>query len=206
VTDADGILLGARLPEETVPVCTRGDLINEFRRLDRELAQAQVQAAADPRIAGNGTADLRARVDELRHQIEAATVQFKLRALQPKRWRDLVDEHPPRKMPDGSIHQDDRGPQVNNETFFPALIRLSTVEPVLREETWAALLDPNQALINVQQFLRLGRTCWDLNKEEPDVPFSFAGWLRTRGSASGSASPEPSASPSAASTAGSPSE
>ncbi|MEO3929237.1 hypothetical protein ABGB07_36110 [Micromonosporaceae bacterium B7E4] len=206
MTDADAILLGARLAEDTVPVCTRGDLVNEFRRLDRELAQVRVQAAADPRIAGTGSAELQARLDDLRQQIEAATIQFKLRALSPKRWRDLVDEHPPRKMPDGSIHQDDQGPQVNNETFFPALVRLSTVEPKLRDETWAALLDPDQALINVQQFLRLGRACWDLNKDVPDVPFSFADWLRTRGSVSGSGSPAPSASPSADSTAGSPSE
>lgn len=206
MTDPDAILLSARLSEDTVPVCTRGDLVDEFRLLDRELAQARVQAAADPRIAGSGTADLQTRMDDLKAQIEAATVRFKLRALPPKKWRDLVDQHPPRQMPDGSIHQDDKGPQVNNETFFPALIRLSTVEPVLRDETWAALLNPEQALLNVQQFLRLGRACWNLNKEEPDVPFSFAGWLRTRDSASGSGSPEPSASPSADSTDGSPSE
>ena len=204
--DADAILLGARLAEDTVPVCTRGDLVDEFRRLDRELAQARMQAAADPRIAGSGTADLKTRMDDLKAQIEAATVQFKLRALPPKKWRDLVDEHPPRQLPDGSIHQDDKGPQVNNETFFPALIRASTVEPALRDETWAALLDPEQALINTQQFIRLGRACWDLNKSEPDVPFSFADWLRTRDSASGSPSPEPSASPSAGSTDGSRSE
>lgn len=205
MTDADAILLGARLAEDTVPVCTRGDLVDEFRRLDRELTQARVREAADPRLAGAGS-ELRARLDDLKGQIETATVVFKLRALAPKMWRDLVDKHPPRKLPDGSIHPDDRGPQVNNETFFPALIRASTVEPQLRDETWAALLDPDQALLNVQQFLRLGRACWNLNKEEPDVPFSFAGWLRMRDSASESGSPDLSASPSGDSTAGSPSE
>ena len=205
MTDFDAILTAARLPEDVVPVCTRGDLVAEYTRLDRELAQARLQAAADPRAAGTGAPDLAARLSDLHEQITAATVPFRVRALSPKRWVELAEQHPPRRQPDGSVHPHDTGPGVNNETFFPALIRESTIEPVLRDETWTALLDPAGTLLNQEQRIRLGRACWDLNKQEPDVPFSRADWLSRRISASGSPSPEPSESASDDSTAGNPS-
>lgn len=194
MTDFDAILTAGRLPEAVVPVCTRGDLVAECARLDRELAQARIQAAADPRLAGTGTTELAAQMEELRSQVEAATVPFRLRALPPARWLELCEQHPPRKLLTGAVHPNDEGPGVNNETFFPALIRVSTVEPKLRDETWDALLDPEGELLNQQQRLRLGRSAWDLNKREPDLPFSFADWLSRHSSASGSPSPEPSAS------------
>lgn len=200
--DVDAVLLGGKLPEDTVPVCTRGDLVDEYRRVADELAQARIRATADPRLAGSGTPALDARIEELHGQIEAATVPFRLRALAPRRWRELVEQHPPRKVGGNAVHPDDAGVGVNRETFFPALIRVSTVEPKLRDETWDQLLDPDGELLNVAQFQRLWRTCWDLNKQEPDVPFSLAGLLTTRSSASESGSPAPSASASNGSTGG----
>ena len=205
MTDYDAILTAARPPEHVERVCTRGDLVAEYTRLDRELAQARLFAAADPRAAGTGAPDVADRLAELRAQIEQATVPFRLRALPPKRWVELCEQHPPRRQPDGSVHPYDAGPGVNNDTFFPALIRESTVEPVLRDETWAALLDRAGTLLNQEQVLRLGRACWDLNKQTPDLPFSSADWLSRRISDSGSDSPEPSASASDGSTGGSPS-
>lgn len=204
--DYDAILSAARPPEDVVPVCTRGDLVAEYTRVDRELAQSRLRAAADPRVAGTGEPETAARLVELRAQIESATVPFRLRALPPKRWVELSEQHPPRRQPDGSVHPYDRGPGVNNDTFFRALIRESTVEPVLRDETWEALLDPAGSLLNQEQLLRLGRACWDLNKQTPDIPFSSADWLSRRISDSESVSPDPSASASDGSTGGSPSE
>lgn len=200
---ADDILLGAKLPEDTVEVCTRGDLVDEYQRLAREVAQARIQATADPRLAGSGTPEMDVRLVELHEQIQAATVEFRLRALPRKKWRALADQHPPRKV-GNDIHPDDARPGVNNERFFPALIRASTVEPTLRDETWTALLDPDGELLNEQQYLRLSRTCWDLNKQEPDVPFSLAGLLTTPTSGSESGSPAASVSASNGSKAGKP--
>ncbi|HEX5995671.1 MAG TPA: hypothetical protein VFY84_11065 [Jiangellales bacterium] len=195
---ADEILLGAQLPEDTVRVCTRGDLVERFRRLDEEVARSR--ATVDPRLAGADPAKL-AELEDLREQIEAATVPFHLRAL-GRRWNALADEHPPRKGTDGKVHPDDTA-GVNNETFFPALIRASTVSPKLRDETWEALLDPDGELLSEAQYRRLRQACWDLNVRMPDVPFSVAGLLTTRTSGSESGSPEPSASPSSGSTGGS---
>lgn len=187
MTDVDAILTGARLPEDTVPVCTRQDLVAEWSRLGRELAAAQVKNAADPRLAGGDTSALVERMEALRAEVEASTVEFRLRALAPKRWSELVEEHPPRKD-----DEDDLRMEVNRETFLPELVKRSTVEPKLKEETWQALLDPESELLSRPQWRRLWRACWDLNVKELDVPFSVAGLLRMPASASESGSPEPS--------------
>ena len=192
MTDVDAILTGARLPEDRVSICTRGDLVVEWRRLGRELAEAKVKAGADPRLAGGGAAGIVERMEALRAEIEASTVEFRLRALPRKRWAELADAHPPRKK-DGKVHPDDVAMGVNRDTFLPALVRASTVEPKLRDETWAALLDADGELLGEQQWRQLWRACWNLNMAEVDVPFSVAGLLTTPPSGSDSGSPEPSA-------------
>ncbi|PWR08572.1 hypothetical protein DKT68_15255 [Micromonospora acroterricola] len=192
MTDFDAILTGARLPEDRVPVCTRGDLVVEWRRLARELAESKVKGAADPRLGGDGTGPLVERMEALRAEVEASTVEFLLRALPRKQWNELADAHPPRKD-GGRVHPDDAALGANRETFLPALVRASTVEPKLKDDTWAALLDASGELLVEQQWRQLWRACWNLNMTEVDVPFSVAGLLTTRVSGSESGSPEPSA-------------
>lgn len=191
--DIDAILAGARLPEDQVPVCTRADLVAEWRRLGRDLTEAKARDAADPRLAGGNTATLVERMEALRAQVDASTVVFRLRALPRKRWAELADAHPPRKEAGGTVHSDDQALGVNRETFLPALVRASTVEPQLKDETWAALLDPEGDLLGEQQWRKLWRACWNLNMAEVDVPFSVAGLLTMERSVSGSGSPDPSA-------------
>lgn len=191
MTDVDAILTGARLPEDRVPVCTRADLVAEWKRLAQELTEAKAQDLADPRLAGGATAALVERLEGLRGQVEASTVEFWLRALPRKRWSELADAHPPRKD-GGKVHPEDEALGVNRETFLPALVRASTVEPKLRDETWQALLDGEGELLGEQQWRRLWRACWALNMTQVDVPFSVAGLLTSPASGSGSGSPEPS--------------
>jgi len=106
----------------------------------------------------------------------------------------MTDEHPPRKdLTTGGVHPDDEGLGVNRETFLPALVRASTVEPQLRPETWEQLLDPASKLLGEQQWRQLWRACWNLNMQAIDLPFSVAGLLPNPISDSGSGSPEPSA-------------
>lgn len=188
MTDVDAILTGARPPEDIVPVCTRGDLVAEWRRLGKQVADAKVAAAGDPRAAGDGTDHLVQRMEELREQVEESTVPFQVRALPRKVWAELVEAHPPRKDDEEDLRM-----QVNRETFLPELVRRSTVSPKLRDETWSALLDPAGELLSRPQWRKLWNACWNLNVQEMDVPFSVAGLLRTPDSFSGSGSPEPSA-------------
>ncbi|MGW1057626.1 hypothetical protein [Micromonospora rubida] len=192
MSDIDAILTGARLPEDRVPVCTRADLVGEWKRLGQELTAAAVKNAADPRIGGSGTGEVAARMEALREEIEASTVEFRVRALRRKMWNELADAHPPRKT-GGKVHPEDESLGVNRATFLPALVRASTIAPTLADETWVALLDPDGELLSEQQWRRLWRACWNLNVAEIDVPFSVAGLLTNPGSGSGSGSPEPSA-------------
>ena len=193
VRGVDALRLGARVAETVVPVCTRGDLVAEFGQLDMQLQQVLAERAGDPRLAGTAS-DLPERLAALREQIEAATVAFRLRALPRRAWQRLIDAHPPRQSADGVVHEDDRGINVNNETFFPALIAASTVEPTLKPETWTKLLAEDSELLNDEQYQRLGRACWNLNRKDVNVPFSFAGSLLSRTSSTASAPPDSSAS------------
>ncbi|MEU5946315.1 hypothetical protein ABZ793_12225 [Micromonospora sp. NPDC047465] len=192
MSDFDAILTGARLPEDQVPVCTRADLVAEWKRLAQQLTEAKARDAADPRLAGGATAALVERMEALRGQVEESTVEFRLRALPRKRWNELADAHPPRQK-DGKVHPDDVALGVNIETFLPALVRASTVEPKLKDKTWAALLDAEGELLGEQQWRRLWKSCWNLNVADVNVPFSVAGLLTSPGSGSESGSPEPSA-------------
>ncbi|MFI6819719.1 hypothetical protein ACIBJE_02055 [Micromonospora sp. NPDC050187] len=188
MTDPNALLTSARLPEDEVRICTRLDLVTEWRRLAEELAAAKVRTTVDPRIAGSGVTELAERMEALRGQVEAATVTMKVRGLPPKRWNELVEAHPPRPGNDQDIRMD-----VNRATFLPVLVRVSTYEPELTEETWAALLDPDGELLDVQQWRTWWRTCWNLNMKPIDLPFSLAGLLTTPDSGSESGSPAPSA-------------
>ncbi|MFI6228879.1 hypothetical protein ACIBCR_16370 [Micromonospora echinospora] len=188
MTDPNALLTGARLPEDEVPICTRLDLVTEWRRLGAELAAAKVQSAADPRVAGNGVGELAERMEALRAEVEASTVTMRVRALTPKAWNELAEAHPPR--PDD---EEDARMTVNRATFLPALVRASTYAPELTEKTWQGLLDLDSGMLDVQQWRTWWRTCWNLNMKPVDLPFSVAGLLTTPDSGSESGSPEPSA-------------
>jgi hypothetical protein len=87
---------------------------------------------------------------------------FTLRALGRLPWRDLLAEHPARKDED----RDSMG--FNSDTFWPALLRASTVSPELDEEDWDALL----AVLTDAQFSVLCDKAWGLNRRDITVPFS----------------------------------
>ncbi|GLY21700.1 hypothetical protein [Micromonospora sp. NBRC 101691] len=188
MTDPNALLTGARLPEDEVRICTRLDLVTQWRRLAEELAAAKVRNTVDPRIAGGDVSDLAERMEALRAEVEASTVTMRVRALSPKAWNELAETHPPR--PDD---EEDARMTVNRATFLPVLVRASTYEPELTEETWAKLLDLGSGLLDVQQWRTWWRTCWNLNMRPVDLPFSVAGLLTTLDSGSESGSPEPSA-------------
>lgn len=191
MSDVDALITGARLAEDTFTLCTRADLLAEHGRVDAELRTELAKQAADPRLAGRGT-DLAERLQDLQREIEASTVEFRLRALPRRQWQQLLADHPPRQAGDGSVVDEDEN-GVNNETFFPALIRLSTVEPKLQDDTWAALLDPDGEHLTDAQYQAWTNKCSALNRRDVSVPFSLAASLTMRHSATESSSPAASA-------------
>jgi hypothetical protein len=166
----------ARLPEATVPICLRGDLVADHELAERELGLAQKQATES--LAGNGAAAIAERIEGLEAQMREHTYPFRFRALPRREWRALVAAHEPRRNDDNEIVDADRA-GVNAETFYDAMIRACLVDPELTDEEWAAL---NEALTD-RQYCDISDAAWMLNRREVDIPFSLAASRMKRDSA-----------------------
>jgi hypothetical protein len=179
--DIDAILDQGKRLEKQVRICTRGDLVAEFERLEDALSQ-QIEAdeTADAFDKGAQANDLAAQIEALREQMKASTIVFTLRALPRGRLRELIDEHPPRKDEDGEPHHADRESGVNESTFWDPFVRECVVSPTMTPARWAKL----DAILSDRQFQQLTSVAWDVNREKVDVPFSRAVSRLRRASAS----------------------
>lgn len=164
-------LKGAKLPERTVPICLRGDLVAEWEAAERDLERAQKQP--DTSMEGSGVGALAERIEALQAEMSEHTDDFRLRALPRHKFRALVVAHPPRVDDNNEIRREDAVLGVNRETFFPKLIRASVVEPELDDADWEALIGEDGVLTD-RQFGNLEDTAWFLNRGEIDIPFSLA--------------------------------
>lgn len=172
MSDHKALIARARRPEKTVPITLDVGLADEFEQTEKALEAAQEKPA---RLDGNPEArQLAERLAELREQMQASRLDFRLRALPRKKWLALKDEHPPRKGTDGEPVPTDRHLGVNVDEFFAALLRLSVVAPELDDEDWASLLD-DDGVLNDGQFNKLSVAAYALNEGEVDIPFSLAG-------------------------------
>jgi hypothetical protein len=177
-TDFKQLLAAAKLPERTVQLCLRGDLVAEFEALDRELAEAEKTVSNS--LAGNGTGDLLDRMDALQAQMRESTATVRLRAMPKPAFRALVQSHPPRRDPETNEMVDaDKFLGVNGETFFDALIRACWVDPVLDDADWQQLV----AVLSDRQYDELSDAAWSVNRSEVDIPFSPAASRMRRASA-----------------------
>jgi hypothetical protein len=165
--DFKAMLGEAKLPERTVPVCLRGDLAADHEAAERELEQAQRATATS--LAGNGAAAIAERIEALEAEMREHTYDFRLRALPRHEFRSLLAAHPPRE--DEPFKREDSALGVNRDTFFPAIIRASVVDPELDAAEWTDLLDNR---LTDYQFQELAGTAWALNAREVDIPFSRA--------------------------------
>lgn len=189
MTDFKALLAAAKMPERAVPICLRGDLTAEFEELERQLDDAQrvVAASIEDAATAGGIAE---RMEELRREMLAHTYQFRLRAMPRPAWRAFIAEHPPRKDPEtGEVDERDKYVGINSETFYPALIRASVVDPVLSDDGWRQLLGDDETerarrraagepvedgVLTDRQFDTLSSAAWGLNRRDIDVPFSLA--------------------------------
>lgn len=157
----------AKLPENTVSICLRGDLVAEFERLDR--LRAEQERVVTDSLAGSGVRQIAEQMEALRTEMAGHVMVFRLRALTRPRWRDLMLRHPPR---DG--HKVDTFLGVNEDTFFASLLRECTIEPTLDDDDWTMLLTER---FTDQQWDTLTTAAWNLNRKGVDVPFSLAASL-----------------------------
>lgn len=150
----------ARLPEDVVPVCLRGDLVADFESAERALKEAKgSDSMEDERPV------LQDRLEALRAEMLDNTEDFRLRAVPRPAFRALVAAHPPRRDGD-EVNKADAQLGVNVDTFFAELLKVSVVSPELDEEDWAALLDK----LTDRQYGDLTDAAWFLNRGEVNVP------------------------------------
>jgi hypothetical protein len=161
----------AKLPERTVPICLRGDLVAEHEELERQLKEANRRAADS--LAGNGAGDLVDRIEALQEEMLAATVTFRVRALPKPAWRALLAAHPPRHDVDDKPNPDDAAVGVNMETFWDAIARACLIEPLVDDESWALMAGPDGKLTD-RQIGQLADAAWAVNRGDVSVPFSDA--------------------------------
>jgi hypothetical protein len=173
--DFNSMLADAKLPERTVNICLRGDLVADYEALQVELVKLHGQASDS--LAGNGAASVAERMDQLAAQMQEHTYLFRLRAMPRHAWRTLVNAHPPREK-DDKVVPEDMISGVNRETFFEPMVRASIIDPDLTDESWKRLLDA----LTDRQFEDLVSAAWDLNQGKVDVPFLRAASLIRRSS------------------------
>lgn len=168
-------------PTVEVPVCPRADLLEEHRRLDRELAEAGKRGDIGG-LAGSGTRQLAEQVRDLETQIEGATRTFRFRALSRRRWLALQAQHPPSKADKAD------GWGYNPETLPVAAIAACAVEPTMTEEQAGKLAD----LLPLGEFSRIWVAVNNLNLGANEAPKSVLATaiLRTNGASSTTAAPE----------------
>jgi hypothetical protein len=171
MTDIKSLIAAAKLPERTVPICLRGDLVAEHEELDRQLEEANRRDSDS--LAGSGAGDLVDQIEALQEEMRAATVTFRLRALPKPRWRALLAEHPPRRDADDKPDPEDAAIGVNQETFWDAIARACLIEPEVDDETWALMAGPDGKLTD-RQIGQLADAAWAVNRGDVSVPFSRA--------------------------------
>lgn len=176
----------ARLPEATETVVLRADLAAEYDDLTEQIGKLSGNS-----LAGTGKAELEARREQIRQEIEDSSVEIRLRAL-PRHpvpgetkghsWSELRDAHPPRFDDDGAMYPQDRMADfLNADTIREPLLRFSIVEidgePVrLTDAEWEDLT----YAMSEGQFTTLFNTAFSINRGAIRVPFSSSASPRTR--------------------------
>lgn len=178
--DFKTLLAEAKLPERSVPVCLRGDLVAEFEELERQLQEAQRSTVSS--IEDGGGAAIAEQMEALRAQMREHTYQFRLRALPKPAYRKLKAEHPPRKNDDtGEVLSEDVYLDANIEAIQEPLVRACIVDPVLDDITWTDLVGK----LTDRQYGELVGTAIHVNRGGVDIPFSHAASNLLRSSGDG---------------------
>ncbi len=160
-------------PRETVArILLRNDLAERHAELDAEL-QALMASHRDE-INSPEVQSKAAEVTAMEAEIEDSLTEFKFRAVSSRAWRVLMAEHPPTKA------QREQNAQVSfdQDTFWPAAIAASCVDPVLTVDQAVEL----ELVLTSDQWDALAATCLTVNRAG-EVGKSWAAGLihRTNG-------------------------
>ncbi|MEV4197011.1 hypothetical protein [Micromonospora globbae] len=156
-------------------------LVEQYQQalVDLERAEAETgegkPPAGDSLEGGSPVADLRARVDALRAQLDECALDVTVRAVSDDEWQRLVDENPPRRGADGQGGDPRDAESGWNSTTFPkALLRAATVAPDLDDDDWQDLLgvDGQPGILTHPQIQEAAGEIAGLSRFKLDIPFS----------------------------------
>ena len=125
-------------------------------------------------------------MEELREQMQAGTVVFRVRSIGRRAFQALIAQHPPRCGDDGELLPQDKAVGVNTDTVWDPVLRACIVEPVLAADRLTHVLDE---VLSDGQYDRLAALAWSVNRGQVDVPFSSAASRLRRTSGAGSNQP-----------------
>lgn len=169
--DVLAIIDAAQPAQRSIALCLRGDLVSEYEDLDRQREEAGKTDTGDSLASGSAAATIVAQMDALREQMKAGTITVVLRAMNRKAFRKLCTLHPVRRDEDGTPNREDVGLGVNTETLWDPLIRASWSTPVIDKARMTKLLDE---VLSDRQYQVLASVAWEVNRDDVDVPFSYA--------------------------------
>lgn len=149
-------LIGKVKPaRKTVAVCLDGTIAGQLEEL-----QAEYMSHANEGLAPAQEAqDTLAHIKALQAEAAEATHDFVMEAVSASAWRQLMVEHPP---PEG----DNEGYVWDTETFPPAAIAASCVDPKMTEDDARALFER----LSNGQFVGLFHAALDVNNGAGLIP------------------------------------
>lgn len=163
MVDFDDLRSKARRRRETAKVLLDASLISRHADLEAALAAAIEHDSRHGGDYGPGTSrPLAAEIETLEAEIEAAQDTFVFESVGAARWYALLAEHPPTK------EQKALGADRNPDTFLPAAIAASCVDPVMSDEDVAWLADA----LTAGEWAKLAYACCLANEGAGDRPKS----------------------------------
>ena len=157
--DLDAWIDGARLPERSVTVYGRADLVAEHQALEEERQRLERASIGDDRIAGP-LYDVAAQVIEAEKRMQESALTIRFRALMRDEAKAITSAAP----------KDSSG-EPEADYLAAAWLAASSVSPKMTPDQVNAI----RAKIGEGQFNSLWQAAWGVsNDRRPDVPFSFA--------------------------------
>ena len=164
--DVMSLVAQVKLPEKTVALHLRGDLVAELEDLERRIQECR---GADGRLTGNPVArKLAEQVEGLREQMADSLVVFRLRALPRREFIQFQLDHKAVLPADGKV--DEATIVAADQAYTEGLLKACCLDPVLEDEQWMSLLDA----LSGAQWVKLSEAVVALNTETVNVPFSPA--------------------------------
>lgn len=154
-----------KLPEESVEICLRPDLVEAWSDANDELQEAVAKGMAGARVNSKPKAQREAaeRVQELEAEIAAHSAVFRFRGLPKDEWRALCDDHPPRKG-----NEVDGWTGYDRDAVLDEAVRRSLIDPVFDDESWADLMQ----VISSGEWDELRKTTNSVNRGVVEPPKS----------------------------------